>query len=211
MKRKKVFRLMIVLFICTFFLVHSLYAQNRITMSNGDRIFVSGMNVAWNNYSNDVGNTPLDTTWFRTMLDGIQEAGGNAMRWWLFTNAANAPTFNSSGYVNGPGSETINNISIVLDMALERNIVVSLCLFSFDLFQTGQQGVNEANNRRIMTTETLEFNGLSIMHSSQLFRQSATTGQFFAGKCSMSRKGCATMYPMRGGRMYLFRLRMFKR
>lgn len=126
--------------------------QNRVQLWTGQKIYVNGINVAWRNFARDVGNQNVDEAWFRTMLDGVKSAGGNSIRWWLFTNATSAPTFGSDGYVNGPGSATIANVKKVLDMAEERGIVVSLCLLSFDLFQTSE-GVNVNNNRKLMTTD----------------------------------------------------------
>ncbi len=126
--------------------------QNRITLQNGQKIFTNGINVAWNRFSDDVGSQPINEIWFTTMLDSLKSAGGNAIRWWLFTNAANAPEFGTTGLVSGPGKATITNIKTVLDLSHQRGIVVSLCLFSFDLFQI-QQGVDHDLNRSMMTTD----------------------------------------------------------
>ncbi|MFP4013925.1 MAG: Ig-like domain-containing protein [Chitinispirillaceae bacterium] len=150
MKKHLIFALSL-LFVATLF--GSSDAQhNRITLQHGQEIFVSGINVAWHRFGDDVGSQPVDEAWFTQLLDSLQGVGGNSIRWWLFTNAANAPEFGDDGLVSGPGEATITNIKKVLDLAHQRGIVISLCLFSFDLFQD-QQGVDHTNNETMMTTD----------------------------------------------------------
>jgi len=108
---------------------------NRLII-NGQPLFISGMNIAWitgSSFSNDVGDRQLNESGFRQHVQNIKSAGGNAVRWWLHTDAANCPKINSSGRVTGIGSQTINNIRRALDIAYENGVVVALCLFSFDL------------------------------------------------------------------------------
>ena len=110
------------------------------------------MNVAWQNFGGDVADTPIDVAHWTTMLDGIKAAGGNSIRWWLYTNASQSPKFND-GLVSGMGTQTVNNIKTILDMANDRGIVIILCLYSFDLLQADQWGVNIDNNVRMLTTD----------------------------------------------------------
>lgn len=129
-------------------------APDRVTLPFGQKVFVSGINVAWNRFAGDVGSEPLDTVWFGKMLKEVSDSGGNAVRWWLFTNCANAPTFDkTTKLVNGPGSATISNIRTMLDMAYRRGIVVSLCLLSFDMMKKNQQADTLANQKLLLTTE----------------------------------------------------------
>jgi len=102
---------------------------------NGKKVFISGMNIAWVNFANDVGDTPLNITDFRNYVRDIKQAGGNAVRWWLHTDAQHCPKINSNGEVTGLGSRTIANVRQALDTAYNYGVVVSLCLFSFDLLQ----------------------------------------------------------------------------
>lgn len=124
----------------------------KLTMPNGQATFFSGMNVAWNNYGNDVGDALVDRNHFDKMLNEVKAEGGNCVRWWLFTNASSAPKFNN-GLVSGLGANSINNIKTVLDLAKDKDMAVVLCLFSFDLLQTQQQGVNGYNNKQMLTTD----------------------------------------------------------
>lgn len=129
-------------------------APDRVTLPFGQKIFVSGINVAWDRFAGDVGSEPLDTAWFAKMLQQVSDSGGNAVRWWLFTNCANAPTFDkATKLVNGPGSATIANIRTMLDMSYRRGIVVSLCLLSFDMMKANQQTDTLANQKLLLTAE----------------------------------------------------------
>ncbi|MCL2220253.1 MAG: hypothetical protein FWC23_09330 [Chitinispirillia bacterium] len=129
---------------------------NRLII-NGKPIFASGMNIAWiagNSFSNDVGDTPLNEFAFRQHIQNIRKAGGNAVRWWLHTDAANCPKINNDGEVTGIGTQTISNIRKALDIAYENGVVVSLCLFSFDLLNG--EGENKtaavvARNEKFLT------------------------------------------------------------
>lgn len=127
---------------------------NRVTLPFGQKIFVSGINVAWDRFAGDVGSEPLDTAWFAKMLQGVSDSGGNAVRWWLFTNCANAPTFDpATKLVNGLGSATIANVRTMLDMAYKRGISVSLCLLSFDMMKANQGSDTLANQKLLLTKE----------------------------------------------------------
>jgi hypothetical protein len=126
---------------------------DRVTLPFGQKIFVSGINVAWDRFGGDVGTQPLDTAWFSKMLQAVSDSGGNAVRWWLFTNCSNSPTFDpSTKLVNGLGSATVPNIRSMLDMAYRRGIVVSLCLLSFDMMKISQ-GVDTLANQKLLLTD----------------------------------------------------------
>jgi hypothetical protein len=120
-------------------------AEGNRLIINGQPLFISGMNIAWNNFARDVGDSPLGNsgiTAFVNQFKQIKSAGGNAVRWWLHTDGQADPKFNDqTGAVTGLGTNTINNVRQVLDSAYNYGIVVSLCLFSFDLLN------NETNNK----------------------------------------------------------------
>jgi len=133
-------------------------ASNRITLPNGRKIFVSGMNLAWINFGADVGDAPLDTNKFREAIEDIRDAGGNSMRVWLSTNGANDPKFDSTtGLVSGLGSKTISNVKSMLAIAGRNGVVLALDLLTHNLMAAGQVGswnkMSIANNKKLMQTD----------------------------------------------------------
>ena len=130
------------------------YADGNRLVINGNRIFISGMNIAWNNFARDVGDQNVSINPFVNQFKQIKAAGGNAVRWWLHTDAQVDPKMNEQGQVTGIGSKTIDNIRQVLDSAYSYGIVVSLTLFSFDLLN--DEGGNKttaqvARNEKFLT------------------------------------------------------------
>jgi hypothetical protein len=118
---------------------------NRLVI-NGKPVFISGMNIAWNNFARDVGDNNVSINSFVNQFKQIKGAGGNAVRWWLHTDAQVDPKMDSDGKVTGIGSKTISNIREVLDSAYNYGIVVSLTLFSFDLLD-GEEGKSDSPNK----------------------------------------------------------------
>ncbi|MCX2742267.1 T9SS type A sorting domain-containing protein [Mangrovivirga sp. M17] len=117
------------------------YNKNRLPL-RGNTLprFVSGMNIAWKDYANDLNEfTPADKEYYKEMFDSITSNGGNAVRWWLHTNGANTPEINTNGFVVGIDLETIQGMKQVLDMAYDEGIVISMCLWSFDMLQNQNQ------------------------------------------------------------------------
>ncbi|MDR2554122.1 MAG: cellulase family glycosylhydrolase [Fibromonadaceae bacterium] len=107
----------------------------------GKKIFFSGINLAWINYNSDVGAEALDETKWRKAVKDVKDAGGNAIRWWLFNNMSISPTINQSTHrVTGLPANTINNMKKALDIAAENGVMVSMCLFSHNLMESNQWG-----------------------------------------------------------------------
>jgi hypothetical protein len=119
--------------------------SNRIEV-NGQEAFLSGMNLAWGNFASDL--TAFQEPTFQKALDEISSAGGNCMRWWTHVNGTRSPQF-TDGKVSGLAPGEIDHMRRVLDMALERNMTIILCLWSFDMLQ-GRQGVNYEQNRNLL-------------------------------------------------------------
>lgn len=108
--------------------------KNVISIPNSSEVmFANGINLAWYNFASDI--VSLNATYFEGVFDQIEAAGGNAMRWWLHTNGNKSPIFDASGNVTGLNANTIPNMKKVLDLAQERGIKISMCLWSFDMLQ----------------------------------------------------------------------------
>jgi hypothetical protein len=130
------------------------YSQiNRVTYNN-QPLFLSGGNLAWISFANDIGPGPKDYTSFADILLQMHDHGGNAVRWWLHTNGASTPQFNDSGLVIGPGAGTIENLRKALDLAWEREIGVNLCLWSFDMLRLTNGSVVLNRNLKLLTDTT---------------------------------------------------------
>ena len=128
-------------------------AGSRITLPNGKKIFVSGMNLAWKNFANDVGDTPLDTAYFDKAMKDVADSGGNCIRVWLSTNGTNDPKYNSQGLVSGPGSQTIPNIKKMLKLAKKHNILLMPVLLTHNWVQNSINSTILENNKKMLKTE----------------------------------------------------------
>ncbi len=116
------------------------HGNNRVSIRAGSKdVFTSGLNLAWDEFAKDV--VDLDEPFFASVLDDMESTGGNALRWWLHTNGRFNPVFNNSGGVIGLGPNTISNMRKVLDLAHDRGVIISMCLWSFDMLQNQGQDV----------------------------------------------------------------------
>ena len=118
----------------------------------GKEVFLSGMNIAWFKFSQDVGRqgyngAPLyvDESLVRKTFQDLRKAGGNCARWWLYTNNAMDPIIDSiTDMTTGIEPNTIDNVRTVLDIAEEYGLVVSVCLLSFDMLKGDHYSPNVA-------------------------------------------------------------------
>jgi len=127
-------------------------AGSRVTLPTGQKIFVSGMNLAWINYGNDVGNTPLDTIKVNAAMKDLQDSGANAIRIWLSTDATHDPVYGSNGLVSGPATQTVSNIKAMLKLAKRHNLVLCLTLMTHNWTNKGISATILANNINMLTT-----------------------------------------------------------
>ena len=125
--------------------------MNRIHYNNQD-LFLSGANLAWINYANDVGSSiSSDTVTIGNILVQMHNHGGNAVRWWLHTNGAVTPEFSTAdSTVIGPGVHTISDMKKVLDIAWQREIGVDICLWSFGMMNTDLSSLVLARNKKLL-------------------------------------------------------------
>lgn len=128
-------------------------SQSRVLL-NGDSLFISGANIAWVNYAQDLGPRKLDTASFITAFDSIHAHGGNAMRLWLHVNGVNTPAFGSDSMVTGPGEIAVASLNKILDLAWQRHIGLMLCLWSFNMEDTSI-GTLYADRNRLLLKDTV--------------------------------------------------------
>ncbi len=137
----------------------SAFAQTRIPFA-GKNIFANGANVAWVSFASDLGprsaSSPNDVNFseFQTIFKTMHANGANVMRLWLFTNGYNTPSFNSSGYVDGPGPYAIQDLKRILNLAQENNVGLILCLWSFDMLSQSEVSQTQLNDNYELLTDT---------------------------------------------------------
>ncbi len=151
------FSKVILTFIISFLVIsglhEALYGQSRIKY-RGKEIFLSGINAAWVSFAADLGPGAPDLNQFRIEFQTVRDSGGNAMRLWLFTNGANAPAYNSNGFVTNPGAVAIQNLKQILSLAHHYNIGLVLCLWSFDMLRRPELDTARLNANLKMLTDT---------------------------------------------------------
>jgi hypothetical protein len=125
-----------------------LFSQtDRIELVTGQKIFSSGMNMAWG--SNFAANAvDPDFAEFTRALDEISEAGGNTMRWWLHINGTSSPQY-ANDTVSSISQAEINNVKKILDLAFERKMTVCISLWSHDMLN-GNAGSMVAVNQYML-------------------------------------------------------------
>lgn len=127
---------------------------NRIEYG-GKQIFVNGINIAWVNFAGDLGPNPPSLTSFKTIFQQVRNSGGNVLRFWLNTNGASTPVFNSQGYVTGPGPVAIKNLREILALAHQYRVGLILCLWSHDMLNKSELDSAElARNDSLLTDTT---------------------------------------------------------
>ncbi|MGA3245223.1 MAG: CBM35 domain-containing protein [Bacteroidota bacterium] len=128
----------------------ALFSQSSVKYNN-QQLFLSGANLAWLSFANDIGPGTRDFTAFGDILLQMHNHGGNALRWWLHTNGTVTPAFNDTGLVIGPGSGTIESLKNALDFAWQREIGVNLCLWSFDMLRATNSSSVVARNLKLLS------------------------------------------------------------
>ncbi len=131
-------------------LSQSLFSQSSVKYNN-QQLFLSGANLAWLSFANDIGPGTRDFTAFGDILLQMHNHGGNALRWWLHTNGTVSPAFNDTGLVIGPGAGTIESLRKALDIAWQREIGVKLCLWSFDMLRATNSSAVVARNLKLLS------------------------------------------------------------
>jgi len=120
----------------------------------GQELFLNGMNLAWRQFSNDIGPDPAtpDLQHFDEVFALMEDNGGNALRLWLHTDGRHTPEFDGM-LVTGPGDGAIKDLRAILDLAAERDVGLILCLWSFDMLRISFGSEITDRARHILTTD----------------------------------------------------------
>ncbi|XP_046463073.1 mannan endo-1,4-beta-mannosidase-like isoform X1 [Daphnia pulex] len=115
--------------------VGRLTTSGRDFLYNGQRVFLSGANIAWYSYGYDFGNGVYQSDvkeTLETWLTMIANSGGNSVRQWVHVEGQNTPAYDSNGYVTGPDrtGTIIDDMRSFLDFAQSQNILVIFVLWN---------------------------------------------------------------------------------
>jgi hypothetical protein len=133
-------------------LSQSLPAQPKRIGYNNQQLYLSGLNIAWINYDNDVGSSiPTDTVEFTNIFQQVHSAGGNIVRWWIHNDGTITPQFSTAdSSVIGPGPHTLSDMKKILDLAWENGIGVDVCLWAFNMLNTSNSPFVLARNKKLL-------------------------------------------------------------
>jgi hypothetical protein len=129
--------------------------SDRVTLPSGEKIFVSGFNLAWINFGGDVGDVALNEAAYRSAMKAMADSGGNTMRVWLSTNGAKDPKFGADGLVSGLGTKTIANVQKMLAIAKENKMLLLPVLLTHNFLDKNaeESGGSFVNNKKLLTTD----------------------------------------------------------
>lgn len=102
---------------------------------NEEKVFLSGMNLAWHNFGMDFGDgryTCCNGAALEDYLRQVSEAGGNSMRIWLHCGGDNTPAFDTLGYVMGTdyANTMTSDLATFLDVAYQYDVLVFIVLWN---------------------------------------------------------------------------------
>ena len=143
----------LIIFIIIFTLIRLNAQSDRIHFNDQD-LFISGMNLAWLDYANDL--TQLDIDQFSSALDELKAARGNCFRWWLHVNGVYSPQFTNDS-VSGISQASVDNLRTALNIAQEKGVGLVLCLWSFGMLNTGDGSLTAAQTSKnlLMLEDTI--------------------------------------------------------
>jgi hypothetical protein len=121
---------------------------------NDQELFLNGANIAWISFARDIGPGTTRLDLFEEMFSEMHAHGGNSFRLWLHTNGVSTPAFSGSdgdAEVVGPGVGAIEDLRDILDLAHFYDIGLKLCLWSFDMLQSGLTTAQFERNRALLT------------------------------------------------------------
>jgi len=119
--------------------------NNRIKLNNGQDVFLSGMNIAWMDFANDMDNFSYSS--WESQLKAVKAEGGNCVRLWLHITGAKSPSFNGNA-VSGISTTALNNLKSAMDKSETEDMTVILCLWSFDMLEAAKYGTSLTNRNK---------------------------------------------------------------
>jgi len=132
-----------------------LQVQGTNFMYRNQRVFLSGVNIAWIYYGWDFGNGNWANTRARyeQWLGTISASGGNTIRIWLHIEAESTPAFDANGFVTAPDStgQIIGDLGELLTIAERYNIFVVFTLWNGALIRNDRYR-NLITNDAILTS-----------------------------------------------------------
>jgi len=130
---------------------------NRIR-HRGEELYLSGFNIAWFDFANDVGKG-IDEARLRQAASELADAGGNTLRWWIHTDGSSTPEWGQvSGErrVVGPGGSFIADLRRALDIVAEYHVFIVPCLWSFDMLRDNEvRHPPVQDNYRLLTDDAV--------------------------------------------------------
>lgn len=152
---------------CLLVFSYAISPPNRIHFRGKD-LFLSGINVPWGpvSFSQDINfldplcHSPQceeDRTYFDNMFATINSYGGNSIRFWLHPDGGPLPVVNNdftTRLIDEPSSTQIASIQYVLDLGKKYDILVDLCLWSFDMVNDWEYGPNYGLWNKMLTNDT---------------------------------------------------------
>ncbi|KAH3776390.1 mannan endo-1,4-beta-mannosidase-like [Dreissena polymorpha] len=101
-------------------------------MKDGQRVFLSGTNLAWVHYAHDFGHNQYSGVKGRMeqILNEIHASGGNSIRIWLHIEGDTSPEFTGDGHVSGIDSTLVSDLRTFIHSAQRLNILVFIVLWN---------------------------------------------------------------------------------
>jgi hypothetical protein len=126
----------------------NMLSQPTYIQRSKQNIYLNGINLAWINFADDLAD--FDEDQFTEAVTKIHAAGGNSMRWWIHVDGTYNPVFTNDS-VTSISSSDIANLKKALDIAYSNGVLIDLCLWSFDMLQSGKTDDVYARNMKLLT------------------------------------------------------------
>ncbi len=158
----------IVLFLFLSVLCSATTPMPRRLNHKGKELFLNGINVAWAiapGFCSDINfldpdcqssACSLDTEYFESMFKDVHLNGGNSLRFWLHADGSVIPVVNndySQRIVANITTTQLASVKWVLDLGKKYDILVNLCLWSFDMVNDWGYGGGYGLWNKIVTND----------------------------------------------------------